>query len=78
MVSKAVIPAVLNEEMRRLLQEIGEIDRVENGKAKCMVCGTTVTLASIRLIVPLKNRVGYVEDRQECLMQFSTMESQVE
>lgn len=78
MVSKAIIPAVLDEEMRRLLQEIGELDRVEGGKAKCMVCGATLTLDSIRLIVPLKNRVGYVEDSQKCLMQFSAMQNQAE
>ena len=73
MVLQTTIPAVLDEEMRGFLEEIEEIDRVEAGKAKCLVCGATVAVDSIRLVVPLKNRVGYVDDCYECVVRF-TME----
>ena len=74
MARSAEIPAVLDEEIASFLVDIGEIDRVKAGDARCLVCRDPLKLETIQLVVPAKGHVEYVCSNRSCLLQFATHE----
>ena len=74
MTRSAEIPAVLDEEMASFLVDIGELDRVKAGNARCQVCRDSLNLETIQLVVPVKRHVEYVCSNRLCLLQFATHE----
>ena len=69
------IPAVLDEEMELFLANIGELDRVRSGEARCLACERPLSLKTIQLVAPAGDRVEYVCDLDSCLLQFATNSS---
>ena len=60
--------AVLDEDMTRVLEELGQLQSLESGNILCHECGTPIALKNLQIIVPmLSGEYRFVCDKIECV-----------
>lgn len=62
------IKAVDDQDLVSLLESLGELENVNQGKQECVYCHSTITLENIEGIIPLDGRVVFSCARSECSM----------
>ena len=75
MIRDRTVSAVLDEQLESFLNSIGELDRVTSGEAACSICGASVMLENISLVVPMGDKVTYVCNRQACMLKYTLGEA---
>ena len=64
--------AVLDEDLKLVLDKLGQLRALENGEILCSECGTPMALRNIQIIVPDKNgKMKYVCSNTECVQSFT-------
>jgi hypothetical protein len=60
--------AVLDEDVTRVLAELGQLQSMESGDILCHECGTPIALKNLQIIVPmLSGEYRFVCDRTDCV-----------
>ena len=60
--------AVLDEDVTRVLAELGQLQSMESGDILCHECGTPIALKNLQIIVPmLSGEYSFVCDRTDCV-----------
>lgn len=62
------IKAVDDSDLASLLESLGELDNVAQGKQECIYCHSPITLENIEGIIPLEGKVVFSCNRSECAM----------
>jgi D-ribose pyranose/furanose isomerase RbsD len=63
--------AVLDEDVARVLAELGQLHAVETGDILCHECGIPITLKNIQIIMALPSgEYHFVCDRTECVRSY--------
>ena len=60
------VKAVYEQDIVSYLDSLGVLERVKEGKAKCMHCGQVITLENLDAIVPKKGEVRFICWNKEC------------
>ena len=65
----ADINAILDKDMERLLKSLGVYDRIKNGEILCAVCGISITLDNLQVLIPNQkdNIIDYVCNNIDCI-----------
>lgn len=67
------IPAVFKEDLRKVLESIGELPSIEETQRSCQVCSKGITVENIQLIIPRPgNKFEYVCDDPQCISEFNS------
>jgi hypothetical protein len=61
-----VVPAITDDELPNVLTKLGLYNDVVNGKAKCHICGRTLTLNSIGAIIMVSDKPVLICDKPSC------------
>ncbi len=75
MTRDSTVAAVLDRQLETFLESIGELRRVTTGEAVCSICGDSITLEKISLVVPIGDRVTYVCSSQACMLKYTLGEA---
>lgn len=71
---KSILNAVHDSELISLLESIGELETIENGKANCEFCGKKISLANIQTIFVKNNAISYCCNSPLCFIKFERMD----
>jgi len=63
------VKAVYEQDIASYLESLGVLEKVKEGKAKCMHCGQIITLENLDAIVPKKGEISFICWNQECIGQ---------
>lgn len=67
------IPAVFKEDLRKVLESIGELPFIEEAQRNCVICSKGITIENIQLIIPRSgNKFEYVCDDPQCIAEFNS------
>ncbi|MBM4349848.1 MAG: hypothetical protein FJ106_08180 [Deltaproteobacteria bacterium] len=67
-----VIRTVLDEDIGKVLDNLGQLEAVQNGEIHCCECGIPVSVKSIQIIMPLEGgNFKYVCNNTECVLSYS-------
>ncbi len=61
--------AVIDKDIEKKLKEIGYYKKVVRGEVKCAVCGKTITLDNISLIIPYNGEYLFICDDFKCYVE---------
>ena len=68
---KKKVNAIYAEELKKFLEEVGDLSKIQSGEIFCEVCNTILDIDSIQLIIPHKGKeFTYVCDRPDCVEQY--------
>jgi hypothetical protein len=68
-----VIHTVLDEDVGKVLDSLGQLEAVQNGETRCCECGIPVSVKTIQIIMPLEDgSFEYVCNNTECVLSYST------
>ena len=67
MKDKKEIEAIYNQDLPKLLKNLGIADAFNDGKIYCMYCGEVITLENIGAILTLKGEVNFCCSDLLCL-----------
>jgi hypothetical protein len=70
---KRSIEAVYGDEIKKLIIQLGEYDRVNSAKAKCKFCGKVITLDNISIIFPESGDIKYVCSSRQCMLKIEPL-----
>jgi hypothetical protein len=63
-----IIRTILDEDIEKVLDSLGQLDAVQNGEMHCRECGIPVSVKSIQIIMPLEGgSFEYVCNNTECV-----------
>jgi len=62
-----VVPAITDDELPNVLTKLGLYNDVVNGKAKCHICGRTLTLNSIGAIIMVNDKPALICGKPSCI-----------
>lgn len=63
---------VLDKDVKRLLEELDQLESIENGEIYCCECGGPVTLKNIQIIMPMDNgKLEYVCNNIDCVQGYA-------
>lgn len=72
MINKNKIPAVFKEDLKKLLQSIGELEPIEKGERICKVCSKIISIENIQLIIPRHgNEFDFICDSPVCVEEYN-------
>lgn len=72
MIEKNKIPAVFKEDLKKLLQSIGEMEPIEKGERICKTCSKVISLENIQLIIPRQaNTFEFICDSPVCVEEYN-------
>ena len=63
--------AVYDDDLRKLLGNLGVLDQFDAGLLKCRFCGEVITEKNLNAIFPDNNEVALVCDKPECNAQLN-------
>jgi hypothetical protein len=67
-----IIRTVLDEDIGKVLDSLGQLEAVQNGEIHCCGCGIPVSVKSIQIIMPLEDgSFEYVCNNTECVLSYS-------
>lgn len=69
---KVEIKAVYDEDLGRILENLGILDQLIAGELKCAVCGCQVDLDNLGTIFPYDDKVGVSCDNDRCIRIITT------
>ena len=62
------LQAVLDEDITKLLESLGQLELIENHKIFCSQCGNPIMINNLQLIIPLEeNHFEYVCNDSNCI-----------
>ena len=65
------LQAVLDEDVRKLLESLDQLDLIESQKIFCSQCVNQITINNLQLIIPLKtDQFEYVCNNSVCVEQY--------
>ena len=67
------IKAVHDSDLDGLLESLGILEKIRKGYLKCNVCGGSISMENIQLIIPIKDGIGLCCDKLSCLQQLFLM-----
>jgi hypothetical protein len=62
-----VVPAIIDDELPKVLTKLGLYNDVVNGKAKCYICERALTLNSIGAIIMVNDKLALICDKPSCI-----------
>jgi hypothetical protein len=69
---KTTIPAIFKEDIKKLLESIGEFEPIVNGDRICRVCSKIITVDNIQLIIPRAGKLfDFVCDSPVCIEEYN-------
>jgi hypothetical protein len=63
---RQAIKAVHERDLEKVLEDLGLLEHVKSGKAKCDICGDPLNLDNLLCIFPTEGRIGLCCDQPEC------------
>jgi hypothetical protein len=69
---KDVLHAVHDDDLRKLLENLGHLKDFEEGKIKCKFCKDTVTFENLSTIFPESGSIKFVCNKPDCAAQLSS------
>jgi hypothetical protein len=64
---RTTIKAVDDQDFPDFLRRIGALKMIEKGEAKCKVCGDTLTVNQIEVVLPEDGRVTFICGKPKCM-----------
>ncbi len=61
--------AILDKDLEKHLKKMGYYEKVQRGEVRCGVCGKTITLDDISLIIPHDGECLFVCDDFKCYVE---------
>lgn len=71
--SKSEILAVHKAKLREFLEKLELWENLTKGELKCVICGKTISLDNIGLIVPFGNRISVCCSGAECIFKLKEL-----
>ena len=65
--SSEILEAVHSDDLETLLESLGVLDDVQQGRSRCSVCNDSVSIKSISGIYPEKGKVLFLCEKQSCV-----------
>jgi hypothetical protein len=62
---------VYDDDLEDTLEELGVLNRLKEGKAKCLVCGSVVTVNNLGAMASHEGEVVFCCDTPNCLLTLS-------
>ncbi len=63
--------AVHDDDLRKLLGNLGVLDQFDAGQLKCRFCGDVITEKNLNAVFPYSNEVAIVCDKAECSLKLN-------
>ena len=61
------LSAVLDDDLKQLLESLGELSMIENNEVNCAYCKRKITLGNIHAIFSRDNKIVYCCDNPDCI-----------
>lgn len=68
---KKILKAVYDQDLEKLLNDLGISDTIKNGEKKCKFCESVITLDNIHAIFPESGDIKIVCDNPKCIRRLS-------
>lgn len=63
--------AVYDDDLRKLLENLGVLDQFDNGQMICKFCGEVITENNLSAVFPDNGEVAIVCDKLDCSLQLN-------
>ncbi len=71
--NKERVKAVHDQDLERLLDRLGILNKFKQGKLKCKFCKAAITSENLHSIFPQSGNIKVVCDRIECVKELSNL-----
>lgn len=72
---KETLRTVDDSDLEQLLDDLGVLDAVKSGQAKCKYCEDVITFDNLAALFPEGGHVKFVCDKSECVASFAEAQS---
>lgn len=71
---KQEIPAVHRMKLKEFVQELGLLDALAKGELKCCMCGRTLSIENLELIIPSNQQILLCCSDPSCVFRIRALE----